>query len=131
MPLRPDLALLERVEGRKTDFVIAPDGRVLHGLSLIYILREIEGIEQFRITQKTLREFDIEIVTNAAYKVTSETRIRDGFMQRLRTPVSIAIRYSPQIATSASGKYRYVISEIADDPSQLESVGVSATLGSH
>ena len=130
-PCGRTLPLLERVEGRKTDFVIAPDGRVLHGLSLIYILREIEGIEQFRITQKTLREFDIEIVTNAVYKVTSETRIRDGFMQRLRTAVSIAIRYSPQIATSASGKYRYVISEIADDPSQLESVGVSATLGSH
>lgn len=106
------LPLLERIEGRKTDFVLAPDGRTLHGLSLIYVLRELNGIEQFRITQKALDRFEVEIVAAPGYDRSSETKIRDGFSQRLRHPVAVNVTYPAAIAPSASGKFRYVISEV-------------------
>lgn len=107
------LPLLERVEGRKTDFIVAPDGRVLHGLSLVYVLRELKGIEQFRIVQKTLYDFEIDIVRNPQYDTANEALIREAFSSRLRTRVSVAIRYADKIPSAASGKYRYVISEVA------------------
>lgn len=111
-PCGRTLPLLERVEGRKTDFVLAPDGRTLHGLSLIYVLRELNGIEQFRITQKALDRFEVEIVAAPGYDRSSETRIREGFSQRLRHPVTVNVTYPAVIAPSASGKFRYVISEV-------------------
>ncbi len=106
------LPLLHSVDGRKTDFVLAPDGRTLHGLSLIYVLREIEGIEQFRIIQKALDVFEIQIVSGPGYDPGSERRIREAFSQRLRHPVSVKVTYPSAIAPSASGKFRYVISEV-------------------
>ena len=106
------LPLLERIEGRKTDFVLAPDGRTLHGLSLIYVLRELKGIEQFRITQKALDRFEVEIVTAPGYDRGSEAKIRDGFSQRLRHPVAVNVTYPAAIAPSSSGKFRYVISDV-------------------
>jgi phenylacetate-CoA ligase len=106
------LPLLERVDGRKTDFIIAPDGRMMHGLSLIYVVREVSGIESFRITQKRLTSFELEIVRNQQYDPTSEERIRSGFRQRLRAPVAVNIHYTESITPTASGKTRHVISEI-------------------
>jgi phenylacetate-CoA ligase len=106
------LPLLERVEGRKTDFIVAPDGRVMHGLSLIYVIRDIAGIEAFRITQKRLMDFEVEIVPNRQYHPNSENQIREGFSRRLRAPVAVRVRYSNAIAATASGKTRHVVSEI-------------------
>ena len=107
------LPLLERVEGRKTDFIVAPDGRVMHGLSLIYVIRDIAGIEAFRITQKRLMDFEVEIVPNQQYDPSSEGHIREGFSRRLRAPVAVQVRYTAFIAPTSSGKTRHVVSEIA------------------
>jgi len=108
------LPLLERIEGRKSDFIVAPDGRVLHGLSLIYVLRKIAGIEQFRITQKELDEFEVELVTSACFQKESECLIRDEFVQRLRAPVTVRIQYLSGILPGKNGKFRYVISELGE-----------------
>lgn len=113
-PCGRTLPLLDRIEGRKTDFIVTPDGRVLHGLSLIYILRQLNGVEQFRITQKSLHEFEIELVTSPEFNRESESVIRSEFDRRLRAQVDVRIRYSPVIAASNSGKFRYVVSELGE-----------------
>jgi phenylacetate-CoA ligase len=110
------LPLLERVEGRKTDFIVAPDGRVMHGLSLIYVLREIPGIDAFRITQKRPTYFEVEIVRNQQYDLTGEKNIQEAFSRRLRAPVGVEVRYVNKISPAASGKTRHVISEISPPP---------------
>ena len=117
------LPLLDRIEGRKSDFIVAPDGRVMHGLSLIYVLRKIDGIEQFRITQKTLDVFDLELVTNADFQREKESEIKREFELRLRAPVTVRIRYLPTISAAKSGKFRYVISELGEQNIALANAG--------
>jgi phenylacetate-CoA ligase len=107
------LPVLARVDGRKSDFIVAPDGRTMHGLSLIYIIREIPGVESFRITQKRLTYFVVEIVRNSQYDPASERRIPEGFARRLRAPVAVDIRYTESIPPLANGKTRHVVSEIS------------------
>lgn len=106
------LPLIEKIEGRTTDFIVAPDGTILHALSVIYILREIEGIEQFRIRQKTVDRFHVQLVRNQHYKIESEARILQGLRQRLRAPVDVTIEYLPALQPERSGKFRHVISEV-------------------
>lgn len=118
------LPLLQRIEGRKSDFILAPDGRLLHGLSLIYILRNIAGIEQFRITQKSVDNFGVELVTNGEFNSASESEIRREFRLRLRSPVHVDIYHCKAIPATASGKFRYVISEVAGNKTGCEQVAV-------
>jgi phenylacetate-CoA ligase len=106
------LPLLEKVEGRSNDSVMSPDGRTINSLALIYAVREIEGIERFRIHQMALDGFSIQLVCNDRYQPESEDRIRKGWSQLLRCPVSVQFEYVPQLAPDPSGKFRHVISHL-------------------
>jgi phenylacetate-CoA ligase len=106
------LPLIEKIQGRTTDFVVAPDGTILHALSVIYVLREIDGIEQYRIRQKKVDRFHVQLVCSDKYRPESETRIREGLCQRLRAPVEVTIEYLPALPPEPSGKFRHVISEV-------------------
>lgn len=107
------LPLLEQLEGRSTDFVVAADGTMMHGLALIYILRDIEAIDGFKITQLSLQQTQVQIVT-AKHQLPAEVEqhISHQFRQRLGQSVQIDIEYLSEIPPEKSGKYRYVISKV-------------------
>jgi phenylacetate-CoA ligase len=111
-PCGRSLPLLEKIDGRKSDFIVAADGRLMHGLSLIYVLRKLDGIDQFRIVQKTVSNFELQLVTNGFFSRKLEADIRREFRERLRAPVEVKIRYLTSIPPLKSGKFRYVISEV-------------------
>jgi phenylacetate-CoA ligase len=46
------LSILKSVEGRSTDFIVTSRGTIMHGLALIYVVRDIEGIKEFKIVQE-------------------------------------------------------------------------------
>jgi phenylacetate-CoA ligase len=107
------LPLLKEIQGRTTDFIVAQDGTVLHGLALIYVLRDLPGIESFKIIQHNLAETQLLIVRNADYcQETSETLIQEVFKKRLGKGVKIGIEYLVEIPKEQSGKFRYVVSHI-------------------
>jgi phenylacetate-CoA ligase len=107
------LPLLAEVQGRTTDFVVAQDGTVLHGLSLIYVLRDLEGVDAFKITQESLELTKVQIVKATGYQQDiSESRITAEFKKRLGSTVNIVIEYPDQISKEKSGKFRYVISHV-------------------
>lgn len=111
-PCGRPLPLLEKIEGRTTDFIVAQDGTVLHALSVIYVVRELDGIEQFKIRQKAVDRFHVQIVRNERYSTENESRIREGLRQRMRSPVEVTIEYLPVLAPERSGKFRHVVSEV-------------------
>jgi phenylacetate-coenzyme A ligase PaaK-like adenylate-forming protein len=119
-PCGRTLPVLARVEGRKMDFVVAPDGRVLHGVSVMYILRDIEGVRQYRVTQKRVDRFEIEIVPAENYSRRSEAQISDELSRRLRTAVAVTFMYRDAIPSGPSGKFRHVICDIGGASSAME-----------
>ena len=58
------LHVIEEVIGRNTDFLLHENGSIIHALAVIYILREIAGVEQFKITQHAINEFEVLILNN-------------------------------------------------------------------
>ncbi|MEK7308855.1 MAG: phenylacetate--CoA ligase family protein, partial [Nitrospirota bacterium] len=109
-PCGRGLPLLKDIEGRTTDFIITSDKKIMHGLSLIYILREINGIEEFRIVQEEVDLFSVSIVKNSSFGSESEEVIRKGFKDRIGSDVKIRFNYQQKIEPEKSGKFRYVVS---------------------
>lgn len=112
------LPCLAHIEGRATDFVVTRDGTLMHGLALIYVVRDLPGVEQFRIVQHDLYRTEVQIVVTSAFLPAHERRIVDDFKARLGADVDIDVTRVRRIAPERSGKYRYVVSHV---PASIES----------
>ena len=106
------LPVLAEIEGRSTDFVKAADGTVLHGLALIYVLREIPEVEEFKIVQESITRMTVQIVTSSSDTAQLENTVTEQFRRRLGDSLVINFVYVSKIAREASGKFRYVVSKL-------------------
>lgn len=104
------LPLLQDIQGRSTDFVVAADGTVLHGLSLIYILRDLTGVQSFKVVQESRELTRVQLVTDTNFLNTSVDVIVKGFRQRLGPDVQVQVDLVDDIPAEKSGKFRYIIS---------------------
>jgi len=111
-PCGRGLPLLKKIQGRSTDFVKAADGTLMHGLALIYVIRDIPGVENFRIIQESVHETHVQLVTNASFTDENLQLIVAGLKQRLGQEVNVRIDRVEYIPKEASGKYRYIISRV-------------------
>ncbi|NND68832.1 MAG: phenylacetate--CoA ligase family protein [Halioglobus sp.] len=107
------LPLLAEIEGRTTDFVRAADGTVLHGLALIYVLREMPAVEEFKVIQESLTEVTVQWVTTGGDTAALEAEVTEQFRARLGESLVVNFDYVSKIEREASGKFRYVISRIS------------------
>jgi phenylacetate-CoA ligase len=106
------LHVIEEVVGRNTDFLIHENGSIIHALAAIYILRETDGIEQFKITQQAINEFEVDIVTNQFWNPASSKTIEEKFKYRFGKACKTHIQPVNKIPLEASGKTRQVISKV-------------------
>ncbi len=108
------LPVLKNIEGRTTDFVVAADGTMMHGLALIYVLRELQGIEEFKIIQETLNHTRVQIVPSNQLSDELKNAVVSGFKARLGDEVRVEVEQVSQIDAEKSGKFRYVISKVVN-----------------
>ncbi len=109
-PCGRGLPMLREIQGRSTDFVVAEDGTVMHGLALIYILRDLPEIAAFKIVQESRRSVRIQVVSAAPIAEATEALVRKGFHARLGNGVDVMIERVESIPPEKSGKFRYVVS---------------------
>ena len=106
------LPVLREIEGRTTDFVVAMDGTIMHGLALIYIVRDIPGVKSFKIIQESLDRTRLLLETSDEFNPGVYEEIRKGFKKRLGSEVAVEIERVDEIPAEASGKFRYVVSHV-------------------
>ncbi len=106
------LPVLEKIEGRSTDFVVAADGTVMHGLALIYVVRDEPGIRRFKIVQESRQRTLVYLEVDERYTEATQQRIVAGLKQRLGDEVEIVIERVDEIPPERSGKFRYIVSHV-------------------
>lgn len=108
------LPTLKEIQGRTTDFVVAADGTVMHGLAVVYPIRDLAGIAAFRVVQETTHRVRVQVVAErAGYGPQTEASIRAGLRERLGQSVEVIVELVSDIPAEPSGKFRYVKSLVA------------------
>jgi phenylacetate-CoA ligase len=107
------LPTLREIQGRSTDFVVAADGTVMHGLALIYIVRDLPGVQSFKIVQESLHHTRLLLVVADSFDRSQQAAIAAGFRRRLGEQVLIDVEFVDDIPPERSGKFRYVVSRVA------------------
>ena len=85
----------------------------MHALAVIYVLRELDGVAEFKFIQHTPREIEVRVVPGPAWDGETQQRIVTGLRARLGSEANVDVRLVDAIAPEASGKYRYVVSHVA------------------
>lgn len=104
------LPVVREIMGRTTDFVVRPDGAVMHALALIYVLRAVEGVGEFKIIQWSAEHLELLIRPTASWTAAAGAVISHEICRRMGQPVEVDLKLVENIAPEASGKYRYVVS---------------------
>lgn len=102
------LPVLEEIQGRTTDFVIATDGTIMHGLAVVYPIRDIPGISAFKVVQETRERVVVQIVPGEDCGPGVESTISTGIKARLGQSVEVCVERVTDIPREKSGKFRYV-----------------------
>jgi phenylacetate-CoA ligase len=107
------LPRLREIQGRTTDFVVAADGTVMHGLSLIYIVRDLPGLQRFKIVQHDIGRTEILLQADPGFDArVHDAGIIDAMRRRLGAQVQVDIRHVAELPAERSGKFRYVVSHV-------------------
>ena len=107
------LDVIAEVLGRSTDFVVRADGTIMHALAVIYVLRTVAGVAEFKIVQHTVHDFEVLVVPNASWQESGRIEIESGLYKRLGDDIHIDLRLVESIPAEASGKHRYVVSRVS------------------
>jgi len=108
------LPLLKKIEGRQTDFLVAMDGRILHALAVIYILREMAAVKEFQVIQESLDRVVIRMVAENSFSKEDESSIVLRVRKLLGEEVEVVVDKTAEIPRPRSGKFRYVTSHVAE-----------------
>ncbi|HRD94850.1 MAG TPA: AMP-binding protein [Rubrivivax sp.] len=121
------LPLIREIQGRTTDFVLAADGTVMHGLAVIYILRDLPGVQSFKIIQHDLMHTSVLVVPGSEFGPVQERAIQTGIRRRLGESVQVTIERVETIAPEKSGKFRYVVSHAVPAPRSAAACATPST----
>ncbi len=106
------LHVIEEVIGRSTDFVVRADGTIMHALAVIYVLRAVDGIREFKVIQHELDRVEVQVVPTTRWTPQRAIEIGHGLRARLGADTRIETRVVDSIEPEASGKHRYVVSRV-------------------
>jgi phenylacetate-CoA ligase len=113
------LPRLGRVEGRRSDFLVAADGRVIHGRVVSHLFREDEAIwravREFQVVQERLDLVRVSIVPAPGFTAAVREAIERGFRRLLGGGAAVEVQVLDSIPRPPSGKRRVVISCVADE----------------
>jgi phenylacetate-CoA ligase len=114
------LPILDAVQGRTTDFVVSEDGTVMHALALIYAVRDVPGVKNFKVIQEDRAHTRVFLVPENGLSQDAEDKIRERLAARLGRSVRISMERVSEIPRSASGKHRYVESRVPISEAKLQ-----------
>jgi len=108
------LASVKVSGGRVADFVVTSDGRWVPGYAFIYICRSVKGIVKFQVRQDLQGGIRVLLVTDDAFPEDGIQQVERQARERLRSEDKVSACTVDDIAPAPSGKYRPVVSELAE-----------------
>ncbi len=107
--------LLEGVSGRTSELLVGKNGKFYSCLGPRFFGPDIPGIAQMQVIQESREKVIIKVVPGEDWSAESGKMISRKLISLLGD-IAVEIREVPEIPPSASGKYRFTISNVSPFP---------------
>ena len=102
---------MDSVDGRHEDLIILKNGARLGRMD--HIFKDLTTIREAQLYQSVPGEIVVRVVRNDEYTDAHEHQLLAEFHQRVGDQADIQIKYVDRLSRSATGKLRFVVSDIA------------------
>jgi phenylacetate-CoA ligase len=112
-PCGSDWRVVDSIDGRKEDYLVLPNGVKIGRLD--HIFKDLVNIREAQIVQREAGKAVFKIVKGSQYdRSGEEAKLLKEARQRLGDEIKIAFEYVDHIPHTASGKLRFVVSELQE-----------------
>jgi phenylacetate-CoA ligase len=106
------LPLIESIEGRISDFIVTPQGKIIEEGYFAQIFHGEEGIAQFQVMQNEINDIIVYFIPSRKYSEGRMPKIKQMLQDYLGNDVNLEFRKVQEIPKSPSGKYCSTISKV-------------------
>ncbi|CAA9351980.1 MAG: hypothetical protein AVDCRST_MAG68-3727 [uncultured Gemmatimonadetes bacterium] len=107
-------SVLEQVVGRTTDLIPLRGGGFVHGVALAHVIdHHLALVQKYQIHQEAMDRFAVRLVTRAPLPPPVRERIVADLAGLVGPGAQIDVHEVDHIAPAASGKFRWVMSDVA------------------
>lgn len=107
------LPMLERLEGRESDYVTSESGELISGISLTEnFAMHVPGVAQMQIVQESRTHFRFRVVRGPDFGSASEATMAALVRERFGPNTRHELEFVEAIPQEPSGKYRFCISRV-------------------
>ena len=119
-PCGRSLPLIGKIQGRTSDFLRLPSGRMIAGPSLALLAADMRDVRQVQFIQRDPAHVTLKVVAGTGYSQRTEEELRRRMQPYLEKESSLTIVTADSIPSEPSGKYRFVkTSEDTETPTAL------------
>jgi len=112
------LPMMDRIEGRVTDFIATPGGRRVSGVAAAtYLITNCPGLKQVQIVQPSLDRAVLRCVTGEGFSEEARARLIARGREFFGDGVSVEVEQVETIPRGPTGKWRFSISMVDQDRS--------------
>lgn len=119
-PCGRSLPLIGNIQGRTSDFLRLPSGRMIAGPSLALLAADMQEVRQVQFIQPDPSHVTLKVVAGNGYSLRTEEELRRRMQPYLEKDSSLTIVTADSIPSEPSGKYRFVkTTEDTETPTAL------------
>ena len=107
-PCGRSLPLIGNIQGRTSDFLRLPSGRMIAGPSLALLAADMNDVRQVQFIQADPAHVTLKVVAGNGYCQRTEEELRRRMQPYLEQESSLTIVTADSIPSEPSGKYRFV-----------------------
>ena len=94
------------------DIVVTPDGRMISPSVLTHPFKPLEHVGASQVVQESADHIVVKLVPTEGYSAAEEESLLAGLRERLGERMRVEVRHVASIPREASGKFRWVISNV-------------------
>jgi phenylacetate-CoA ligase len=103
--------LIAPPNGRESDVIRLPSGALLSPWALEFVLRSLEGIDQFRVIQESSDHLVVQLVSSNGFSASALAELQSRLLNRVGEPVKLDINLVGAIRNDAL-KFKSFISKL-------------------
>lgn len=107
------LPLLEGISGRANDGLLAVDGSWVHGSAVNHALRELPGLQAYRIVQDAPTHLGITVAAHPPLPAAATEGLAAHVRRLLGAQMRVDIAQVAHIPPEANGKFRHIVCRVA------------------